>query len=42
MIAIAPYLNGLPRSIDHESKKLGKLVVADVGVGEKETVSGVT
>ena len=27
MIAIAPYLNGLPRSIDNDCKKLGELVV---------------
>ena len=35
MIAIAPYLNGLPRSIDHDCKKLGELVVVDVGVGAR-------
>ena len=38
MIAIAPYLNGLPRSIDHDCKKLGKLVVVDVGVGERDCI----
>ena len=38
MIAIAPYLNGLPRSIDHDCKKLGELVVVDVGVGEGDCI----
>ena len=40
MIAIAPYLNGLPRSIDHDCKKLGELIVVDVGVGERDCVFG--
>ena len=40
MIAIAPYLNGLPRSIDHDCKKLGELIVVDVGVGEGDCVFG--
>ena len=34
MITVASYLNGLPRSIDHDRKKLGKFIVVDVGVGE--------
>ena len=34
MISVASYLNGLPSSIDHERKKLGKFIVVDVGVGE--------
>ena len=38
MITIAPYLNGLPRSIDHDCKKLGELVVVDVGVGDGSRV----
>ena len=38
MIAIVPYLNGLPRSIDHDCKKLGELVVVDVGVGERDCI----
>ena len=38
MIAIAPYLNGLPRFIDHDCKKLGELVVVDVGVGERDCI----
>ena len=38
MIAIAPYLNGLPRSIDHDCKKLGELIVVDVGVGERDCI----
>ena len=38
MITIAPYLNGLPRSIDHDCKKLGELVVVDVGVGEGDCI----
>ena len=38
MIAIAPFRNGLPRSIDHDCKKLGELVVVDVGVGERDCV----
>ena len=29
------FRNGLPRSIDHDCKKLGELVVVDVGVGER-------
>ena len=35
MITVASYLNGLPRSIDHDRKKLGKFIVVDVGVGER-------
>ena len=35
MITVASYLNGLPRSIDHERKKLGEFIVVDVGVGER-------
>ena len=38
MIAIAPFQNKLPRSIDHDRKKLGELVVVDVGVGERDCV----
>ena len=38
MIAIAPFQNGLPRSIDHGCKKLGELVVVDVGVGERDCI----
>ena len=38
MIAIAPYLNGLPRSIDHDCKKLGEFVVVDVVVGERDCI----
>ena len=38
MIAIAPYLNGLPRSIDHDCKKLGEPIVVDVGVGERDCI----
>ena len=38
MIAIAPYLNGLPRSIDHDCKELGEHVVVDVGVGERDCI----
>ena len=35
LISVASYLNGLPRSIDHDRKKLGKLIVVDVrNVGE--------
>ena len=34
MITVASYLNGLPRSVDHDCKKFGKLIVVDVGVGE--------
>ena len=35
LISIASYFNGLPRSIDHDRKKLGKLIVVDVrNVGE--------
>ena len=33
MIAIAPFQHRLHRSIDHDCKKLTKLVVVDVGVG---------
>ena len=35
MITVASYLNGLPRSIDHDRKKLGEFIVVDVGVGER-------
>ena len=35
MIIIASYLNGLPRSIDHNCKKLGEFIVVDVGVGAR-------
>ena len=35
MITVVFYLNGLPRSIDHDRKKLGKFIVVDVGVGER-------
>ena len=38
MITVASYLNGLPRSIDHDRKKLGKFIVVDVGVGEGSRV----
>ena len=38
MVAITPFRNGLPRSIDHDCKKLGELVVVDVGVGERDCV----
>ena len=38
MITVASYLNGLPRSIDHDRKKLGKFIVVDVGVGEGSCV----
>ena len=38
MIAIAPFQNGLPRSIDHDCKQLGELVVVDVGVGERDCI----
>ena len=38
MIAIASYLNGLPRSIDHDCKKLGELIVIDVGVGVRDCI----
>ena len=38
MIAIAPYFNGLPRSIDHDCKRLGELIVVDVGVGERDCI----
>ena len=38
MITVASYLNGLPRSIDHDRKKLGEFIVVDVGVGERERV----
>ena len=40
MIAVAPHLNGLPRSIDHDCKKLGELVVVDVWVGERDCIFG--
>ena len=35
MITIASNLNGLPRSIDHDCKKLGEFIVVDVGVAER-------
>ena len=35
MIAIAPFQHRLPRSIDHDRKKLGELVIVDVGVGAR-------
>ena len=38
MITIAPYLNGLPRSIDHDCKKLCEFIVVDVGVGERDCI----
>ena len=38
MIIIAPYLNGLPRSIDHDCKILGEFIVVDVGVGEGDCI----
>ena len=38
MIAITPFRNRLPRSIDHDCKKLGEFVVVDVGVGERDCV----
>ena len=38
LIAIALFRNGLPRSIDHDCKKLGELVVVDVGVGERDCI----
>ena len=38
MIAIAPFQNRLPRSIDHDCKQLAELVVVDVGVGERDCV----
>ena len=38
MIAIAPFQHKLPRSIDHDCKQLGELVVVDVGVGERDCV----
>ena len=38
MIAIAPFQNGLLRSIDHDCKKLGELVVVDVGFGERDCI----
>ena len=31
---VASYLNGLPRSIDHDRKIIGEFIVVDVGVGE--------
>ena len=34
MITVASYLNGLPRSIDHDRKIIGEFIVVDVGVGE--------
>ena len=35
MITVASYLNGLPRSIDHDRKKFDKFIVVDVrDVGE--------
>ena len=39
LITVASYLNGLPRSIDHDCKKFGKLIVVDVrDVGEGSCV----
>ena len=38
LITVASYLNGLPRFIDHDRKKLGKFIVVDVGFW-KEAVS---
>ena len=39
MITVASYLNGLPRSIDHNCKEFRKLIVIDVGiVGEGSRV----
>ena len=38
MIAITPFRNRLPRSIDHDCKKLGELVFVDVGVVERDCV----
>ena len=38
MITVASYLNGFPRSIDHDRKKLGKFIVVDVGVGERSCI----
>ena len=38
MITVASYLNGLPRSIDHDCKKLGEFIVVDVGVGERDCI----
>ena len=38
MITIAPYLNGLPRFIDHDCKILGEFIVVDVGVGERDCI----
>ena len=35
MITIVSYLNGLPRSIDHDCKKLGEFIVVDIGVGAR-------
>ena len=40
MITVASYLNGLPRSIDHDRKKLGEFIVVDVGVGERDCIVG--
>ena len=35
LITVASYLNGLPRSIDHDRKEFGKLIVVDArDVGE--------
>ena len=38
MIAIAPFRHELPRSIDHDCKKLGELVIIDVGVGYRDCI----
>ena len=39
LITVASYLNGLPRSIDHDRKTFGKLIVVDVrNVGEGSRV----
>ena len=38
MIIVSPYLNGLPRSIDHDCKILGEFIVVDVGVGEGDFI----
>ena len=38
MVTVASYLNGLPRSIDHDRKKLDEFIVVDVGVGERNCI----
>ena len=38
MITVASYLNGFPRSIDHDRKKFGKFIVVDVRVGERSCI----